>query len=254
MRPYLLIENNWKNLSKDRHDLAVMSWGATEAHNFHLPYGTDLYEADAISTESARKTYEKGGKLIVLPPIPFGVNTGQRDIYLDINLNPSTQLAILRDILTVLNRQGVKKLLLINAHGGNDFKPILRELGAEFPEMFLTLCNFFQVLNKKRYFEEDGDHADEMETSLMMHLKPELVLPLEQSGLGKEKQHKVKAIREKWAWSERRWSEVSEDTGIGNPKKSTNKKGERFFNDLTDKLSELMLDLCTVNNNDLYEP
>lgn len=254
MRPYLLIENNWKNLSKDRHDLAVMSWGATEAHNFHLPYGTDLYEADAISTESARKTYEKGGKLIVLPPIPFGVNTGQRDIYLDINLNPSTQLAIMRDILTVLNRQGVKKLLLINAHGGNDFKPILRELGAEFPEMFLTFCNFFQVLNKKRYFEEDGDHADEMETSLMMYLKPELVLPLEQSGLGKEKQHKVKAIREKWAWSERRWSEVSEDTGIGNPKKSTNKKGERFFNDLTDKLSELMLDLCTVNKNDLYEP
>ena len=63
MRPYLLIENNWKNLSIDRHDLAVMSWGATEAHNYHLPYGTDVYEADAISTESARKAYEKGGKV-----------------------------------------------------------------------------------------------------------------------------------------------------------------------------------------------
>ena len=179
MRPYLLIENNWKNLSTERHDVAVMSWGATEAHNYHLPYGTDIYEADAISTESARKAHEKGGKVIVLPPIPFGVNTGQRDIYLDINLNPSTQLVIMRDILTVLNRQGVKKLLLINAHGGNDFKPILRELGAEFPEMLLTLCNFFQVLDKKAYFEEGGDHADEMETSLMMYLKPELVLPLE---------------------------------------------------------------------------
>ena len=254
MRPYLLIENNWKNLSTDRHDLAVMSWGATEAHNYHLPYGTDVYEADAISTESARKAYEKGGKVIVLPPIPFGVNTGQRDIYLDINLNPSTQLVIMRDILTVLNRQGVKKLLLINAHGGNDFKPILRELGAEFPEMLLTLCNFFQVLDKKSYFEEDGDHADEMETSIMMHLKPELVLPLEQSGLGKEKQHRIKAIREKWAWTERRWSEVTEDTGIGNPKKSTKEKGERFFNDLTDKISELMLELCNITNNDLYEP
>ncbi len=57
MRPYLLIENNWKNLSTDRHDLAVMSWGATEAHNYHLPYGTDVCEADAISTESARKAY-----------------------------------------------------------------------------------------------------------------------------------------------------------------------------------------------------
>jgi creatinine amidohydrolase len=135
------------------------------------------------------KPMRKAVKLLYYPPIPFGVNTGQRDIYLDINLNPSTQLVIMRDILTVLNRQGVKKLLLINAHGGNDFKPILRELGAEFPEMLLTLCNFFQVLDKKYYFEEEGDHADEMETSIMMHLKPELVLPLEQSGLGEEKQN-----------------------------------------------------------------
>jgi creatinine amidohydrolase len=133
-----------------------MSWGATEAHNYHLPYGTDVYEADAISTESARKAYEKGGKVIVLPPIPFGVNTGQRDIYLDINLNPSTQLVIMRDILTVLNRQGVKKLLLINAHGGNDFKPILRELGAEFPEMLLTLCNFFSSIRQEILFRGRG--------------------------------------------------------------------------------------------------
>jgi creatinine amidohydrolase len=68
MRTYLLIENNWKNLLTHRYDLAIMSWGATEAHNYHLPYGTDVYEADAISTESARKAYEKGGKVIVLPP------------------------------------------------------------------------------------------------------------------------------------------------------------------------------------------
>jgi creatinine amidohydrolase len=181
------------------------------------------------------------------------VNTGQHYIYLDINLNPSTQLVIMRDILTVLNRQGVKKLLLINAHGGNDFKPILRELGAEFPEMLLTLCNFFQVLDKKNYFEEEGDHADEMETSIMMYLKPELVLPLEQSGLGEEKRHRIKAIREKWAWAERRWSEVTEDTGIGNPRKSTKKKGERFFNDLTDKISELILELCDADSTNLYQ-
>jgi len=118
--------------------------------------------------------------------------------------------------------------------------------------MLLTLCNFFQVLDKKSYFEEEGDHADEMETSIMMHLKPELVLTLEQSGLGEEKRHRIKAIREKWAWAERRWSEVTEDTGIGNPKKSTKEKGERFFNDLTDKISELMLDLCNADLNNLY--
>jgi creatinine amidohydrolase len=63
----------------------------------------------------------------------------------------------------------------------------------------------------------------------------------------------VKGIREKWAWAERKWSEVSEDTGIGNPKKSTAEKGERYFNDLTDKISDLFVDLSNADVNDLYE-
>ncbi|NVJ64439.1 MAG: creatininase family protein [Flavobacteriaceae bacterium] len=253
MRTYLLAENNWKNLKTERFELAVMAWGATEAHNYHLPYGTDVYEGDAIATEAARKATEKNAKVIVLPTIPFGVNTGQSDIYLDINLNPTTQMAIIRDILTVLNRQNIKKFLILNSHGGNDFKPMLRQLGLEFPEMLLSFCNFYQVLDKSNYFEEDGDHADEMETSLMMHLQPQLVSSLNSAGMGKEKKHKVRGIREKWAWAERKWSEVSEDTGIGNPKKSTAEKGERYFNDLTDKISDLFVDLSNADLNDLYQ-
>ncbi|HAZ24525.1 MAG TPA: amidase, partial [Algoriphagus sp.] len=74
-------------------DLAVLPWGATEAHNYHMPYGTDVYEADAIGEEAGKKAWEKGGNVVILPTIPFGVNTGQSDIYLDMNLNPSTQFA-----------------------------------------------------------------------------------------------------------------------------------------------------------------
>jgi len=253
IKKHILLENNWKNLKTDRLDLAVIPWGATEAHNYHLPYGTDVYEADSISSESARKASVKGARVIVLPTIPYGVNTGQSDIYLDINLNPSTQLYILRDIITVLNRQGIKKILIINAHGGNDFKPILRELGLEFQEMFMALCNFYQVLDKKLYFEESGDHADEMETSLMMHLQPNLVLPLKFSGDGLEKKHLVRGIREKWAWSERKWSQVTVDTGIGNPKKSSKKKGKKFFEDLTSKISQLIIDLCRLEADNFYK-
>ncbi|MEM7381803.1 MAG: creatininase family protein, partial [Bacteroidota bacterium] len=108
MRPYILAETNWKALQHERFDLAVLPWAATEAHNFHLPYATDIIEGDALAAESARIAWELGAKVIVLPTIPFGVNTGQPDIYLDINLNPSTQLAILKDIATVLNRQGTR--------------------------------------------------------------------------------------------------------------------------------------------------
>ena len=141
MRPYILLECNWKSLKEQRFDLAILPWGATEAHNYHLPYGTDVYEADKISAESARKAWERGAKVVVLPTIPYGVNTGQSDVYLDMNLNPSTQFSILNDLIQVLDRQGVKKLLILNSHGGNNFKPLIRELGLKFPDMFISFCN-----------------------------------------------------------------------------------------------------------------
>ena len=150
MRPYILIERTWKDLKTERFDLALIPWGATEAHNYHLPYGTDVYEANAIATESGKKAWEKGAKVVILPTIPFGVNTGQTDIYLDINMSPSTQMAILNDILTVLDRQGIKKFLILNSHGGNDFKSILRELGLDFPKMLLSSCNWFDALDKSQ--------------------------------------------------------------------------------------------------------
>jgi len=187
MRPYILAETNWKALEEAEFELAVLPWGATEAHNYHLPYATDVIEADYLAAESAKKAWEKGAKVIVLPTIPFGVNTGQSDIFLDINLNPSTQLAILSDVIEVLNRQGINKLLIFNSHGGNDFKSIVRELGLKYPDMFICVTNWFQSMDRSSYFDNPGDHADEMETSLLLYLKPELVLPNEEWGKGTEK-------------------------------------------------------------------
>ena len=94
IRPYILAETNWKHLKNETIELAVLPWGATEAHSYHLPYGTDIFEGESIAAESARIAWDKGAKVMVLPSIPFGVNTGQSDIYLDINLNPSTQFSI----------------------------------------------------------------------------------------------------------------------------------------------------------------
>jgi len=252
MRPYILAETNWKHLKDEKIELAILPWGATEAHNYHLPYATDNIESDYLAAESARLAWEKGAKLIVLPTIPFGVNTGQSDIYLDINLNPSTQLAILRDIVTVLNRQGIYKLLIFNSHGGNDFKTMLRELGLEFPKMFLATSNWFQAMERNKYFELDGDHAEEMETSLLLHLKPELVLPKSEWGEGKEKKHKISEFSESWLWTERKRSKVTEDTGIGDPKFASKEKGKLFFKEVTQKISNAMVKLCEMDVNNSY--
>lgn len=253
MRPYILAETNWDAIRNEQFELAVLPWGATEAHNYHLPYATDNIQADMIAAESARLAWDKGAKLIVLPAIPFGVNTGQRDIYLDININPSTQFGILSDIMDVLNYQKIYKLLIFNGHGGNDFKAIVRELGIKYPKMFIGVANWYQALDKKLYFDRSGDHADELETSLMLYLRPDLVLPIEKWGDGKERKHKIKAFSEGWAWTECKWIQISEDTGIGDPKLATVDKGEGYFKDVTGKLSQLFVDLCGADIQNMYE-
>jgi creatinine amidohydrolase len=167
MRPYILSECHWSDIREQEFELAILPWGATEAHNYHLPYGTDNYETEALVYEAARMAWEQGSRVIVLPTIPMGVNTGQTDIYMTLNMNPSTQQAILEDVVENLDAYGVEKLLVVNGHGGNDFRQILREVGANYPDVFLVTCNWYQSVEQSGIFENDGGHADEMETSLM---------------------------------------------------------------------------------------
>lgn len=253
MRPYILAESSWKEIKKQSVDLAILPWGATEAHNYHLPYYTDVYEGDAIGEESAKKAWEKGAKVMLLPTIPFGVNTGQKDIKLNINMYPSTQMAVLNDIIEVMNRQGIYKLLILNSHGGNNFKNMLRELGAKYSKMWLATCSWFKILDHNIYFETPGDHADEMETSLMMHLKPHLVRPLSEAGAGHERKSKITAMREGWLWAERPWSKISKDTGVGDPRIASSEKGALFFEAVTTKLAAMYFEVCQADTNNIYE-
>lgn len=253
MRPYILAETNWQTVKNTQYQLAVLPWGATEAHNYHLPYATDNIEADSLTAEAARLAWEAGHKVIILPTVPFGVNTGQADIPLCMNLYPSTQMAILHDVAEVIARSGINKLLIFNSHGGNDFKQMIREVGAQFPQLWISSCFWFKALNGTDYFEHPGDHADETETSLLLHLRPEWVLPLDQAGDGQAKKIKINAMREGWAWAERRWTQVSADTGVGYPKKATAEKGARFFNDLTATIAQFLGQLCRADLEDLYE-
>lgn len=252
MDPFILANTNYKSLKDQNIELAVLPWGATEAHNYHLPYATDNIMVEKIAADAARYAWEMGGKPVVLPAIPFGVNTGQMDIKVNINLNPSTQMAILTDIVDVMNRHGIYKFLILNGHGGNDFRQMIRETGLKFPKMFICGCNWYQAVDNS-LFEEGGGHADEMETSMMQYLVPELLLPLNEAGEGKGKKFRIEALNKQWAWAERRWSQVTSDTGIGNPYKATPEKGKKCFDDVVVKIGSFMLDLCRADISNLYE-
>jgi creatinine amidohydrolase len=253
MRPYILAETNWKHLKEEKMEVVILPWGATEAHNYHLPYGTDNYQVEFVAAESARKAWELGAKVVVLPGIPFGVNTGQLDIYLDINMNPSTQFAIMKDVVQVLARQGIPKFMIMNGHGGNDFKQMIRELQAMFPNVFICYLHWYKAVNWNRYFHEPGDHAGEMETSAMMHIRPELVLPLLEAGDGAERRFKIQGLKNGWVWAQREWSKISKDTGVGNPIEATQEKGKTYLEDTTTAISNFIVELNNADIKDLYE-
>jgi creatinine amidohydrolase len=252
MRPYILSETNWATVKETGYEVAILPWGATEAHNYHLPYATDNIQCDYIAAESARLAWNEGARVVVLPTIPFGVNTGQFDIKLDINMNPSTQALVLNDVVESLSKQSIPKLLIMNGHGGNNFKQMVREIQPRFPDVFMCSMDWYKVLDWGKYFEDLGDHAGEVETSVMLAIAPQWVRPLSDAGTGDARSFKIAAFNEGWAWAQREWSKVTVDTGIGNPQKASAEKGRAFLDDLVGKIAGFFVELSQSDPGDLY--
>jgi creatinine amidohydrolase len=97
-----------------------------------------------------------------------------------------------------------------------------------------------------------GDHADERETALMMHLHPDLVLPKSEWGSGEANPWKLKAMREKWAWAQRAWTQATNDTGSGDPQHATAEKGQVYFEAITTKLATYFVELAAADPKALY--
>jgi creatinine amidohydrolase len=233
-------------------EVAVLPWGATEAHNTHLPYATDNVESESVAERAASIAWERGARVIVLPCVPFGVNTGQRDVAYCLNMMPATQAAVIRDLLPSLADHGIRKLVILNGHGGNDFKQIIREIQPS-TSILLAQVNWWQVVPGADFFENAGDHAGELETSVMLHLRPDLVRPLDSAGSGIAKRHRIDAFREGWAWMPRPWTKVTSDTGVGDPSKSSAEKGARYFDAVTQKVGGFLSDLAAADPGKLFE-
>src|SRR5438093_2731302 len=157
-RPYILNELTWKTVRDARYEVAVLPWGATEAQNLHVPYATDNIQAEEIAARAAERAWKRGAKVVVLPLLPYGVNTGQLDIPLCINMNPSTQALVLRDVAMSLAGQGIPKLVILNGHGANDFRQMIRELQPQV-SLFLCTLKWDQAINPKGFFSHLRYHA-----------------------------------------------------------------------------------------------
>ena len=126
----------------------------------------------------------------------------------------------------------------------NNFVSMIRELAGKFPSLFVCVINWFNAAPKHDIFQNKGDHADEMETSVMMHLYPHLLLPLSEAGDGATKSFNIKGIKEGWAWTQRPWTKITKDTGSGDPSLATPEKGVIFINRCIQQIANFYVDIA----------
>lgn len=139
---------------KDRkYDIVVLPWGATEPHNLHLPYMTDCILSHDVAVDAALiAKQEYGVNCMVMPPIGMGSqNPGQRELPFCIHTRYETQKAILTDIVSSLYAQGIRKLVIINGHGGNTFKSMIRDLSVDYPDFLIASSEWYTVLKVKDF-------------------------------------------------------------------------------------------------------
>jgi creatinine amidohydrolase len=250
VRPWILSEINYGYLRDNPCEVAVLPMGATEPHNLHLPYGTDIFEAESIAGRACEVAFKQGARAIMLPAVPYGTDTNQLGFPLAINLNPSTLTQVIHDIVDSLATQRILKLLILNSHGGNDFKPVLRELYGKTPVQ-LFLCDWFRIAAdaEKEIFSTRDDHAGEVETSLGLAFFPDLVARDPHTGRlaaddGTVKPTRFNAVNQGWVSITRPWHLLTTNSGAGNPHGASAEKGRALMDVLVERISGFLIQLA----------
>lgn len=258
MRPWILAETNYSHVKTCRYEVAVLPMGATEPHNLHLPYGTDTFEVDAIGSRACEAAWDQGAKVVLLPAIPYGTETNMARCPLAMNVNPTTLGQVIRDLTQSLAGHGIEKLLILNGHGGNDFKPLVRELMGTTP-VHLFLCDWFRGLSgdvQRELFDDPGDHAGATETSLGLAFFREFVRVNPDGTLdaddGSVRQTRFDSVNQGWVSISRPWHLLTSNTGVGNPHDASAEKGQQLMQVMVERLSSFLVDLASAKVDDEF--
>ena len=234
-------------------EVAVLPIGSTEPHAQHLAYGTDALVAGRFAQLGVEEANRRGARCLLLPVLPYGCNTNLDQVPWAMSLQPRTLMDVVADIVASIARQGVRKVLIVNAHGGNPSTLLatLREL-YEKPSVFVAMVGQWDLSSPAedeiRETAETG-HACEIETSLMLHLHPDHVA-MEEA----EPTRVRKAIfpdREGVNFVSP-WHTYTRNTGIGDPTKATAEKGRRMIEAGVERLAAILKDLSEAPVTDLF--
>jgi creatinine amidohydrolase len=159
-------------------NVCVIPVGSTEPHGPALPYGTDNYRVESTCHAGTRRANELGGRVLCLPTVNVALNNNFRAFPFACRLNVSTFMAMLTDLVSMCEAEGVGRIVFVNGHGGNPdvIRAVQRDLAAR-DGAFVCLIHASQCASPEALsvWENRSDHAGEEETSQIMHLRPDLV-------------------------------------------------------------------------------
>ena len=210
----------------------IVPYGTVEAHGVHLPLSTDTLIIWETAKEVARRV-----PVFVAPPVHYGVCTSTSQHPGTITLRPETLRYITMDIVRDGFRKGLRNFILVSGHGGGIHTSAIKEAGEilidELEGVRIAALMIYEILppHVVGLAETDNDfHAGELETSLVLHLRQELV-----KGRAKKEYPKLPKpiiVRDKIRyWPGCVW---------GDPQKATTEKGKKLFEVMVQSLVELV--------------
>lgn len=168
-----------------RPEVVIIGAGSTEPHGPHLPYGTDHFIVEGVASRATRLANAQGARVMQFPTLPVGCNVNFKAFPFAARIKVRTFMSMLGDIIQALEEDGVRKIIILNGHGGNTaaVDATLREHFERFPGEAdgkrAFVCTFgtskFVSPEVNAMFKNPSPHAGETETAAVMGLHPELV-------------------------------------------------------------------------------
>ena len=209
--------------------LAVLGIGAIEQHSHHLPVATDWTAVMEISRRVAQEL-----DAWLLPALPFSMSECHGPMDGTVWIKPATLAAVLRDVARSLRSQGVRRLLLLNGHGGNivPLQQALFELKQDRRtprDLMLLSLTYWDAAGSPEgkiagLVQKQMGHACEWETSMVLRLNPNLVAGPVKDVPEVPQGHGFAPGYRAWVMPDR-----SEPGHIGHPSSATAEKGEALF-------------------------
>jgi creatinine amidohydrolase len=210
-------ESRTTDVAAKKPTLAILPVGATEQHSKHLPLETDTLICEAVARALAEEL-----DAFCLPALPFSVSHMHRGSAGSVWLRNKTLWLVLEDIAASLVESGIQDFLILNGHGGNQLLgSVVQDLNLTLPQLFSFTANAYADIYGSGLFVDRGGlvHGEEFETSLIWHLRPDLIDP----SLFEDQPETIPADALRYA----SFTEISRLTHTGQPTLASPEKGEK---------------------------